>query len=245
MATSEQVQFNFLRLSIMNILAIETSSSACSVALTKNNQVTARHKVLPMQQAQLILPMIDEVLKEADITLNQLDAIAFGCGPGSFTGIRIATSTAQGLGYALNLPLIPVSSLAALAQTAFNAMGWTKLLVAIDARMQEVYWGKYIVNSAGLVELQGEEIISPPSRLPSLESFAEQGKTWVGVGSAWQVFSEQIPFSPLEKDVDGIATAEAVLQLAMPRFQAQQWVRAEEALPVYLRDNVAAKAKKP
>ena len=103
----------------MKILAIDTSSNACGVALLCNNEVKALHELAPMQQTQKILPMIDALLGEAKVSLNQLDALAFGCGPGSFTGVRIAVSVMQGLGYAMNLPLIPVSSLAALAQAAY------------------------------------------------------------------------------------------------------------------------------
>src|SRR5471032_2163673 len=107
----------------MKILAIDTSANACSVALLINNETLSSHKVIPMQQAQLILPMIEELLLTANITLNQLDALAFGCGPGSFTGVRIAASVAQGLAVAHDLPVISVSSLQALAQAAFLQLG--------------------------------------------------------------------------------------------------------------------------
>ena len=127
----------------MNLLAIETSDAACSIALQVGDAIHARHEVIPMQQSQVVLPWIDELLRAKSITLNQLDAIAFGCGPGSFTGIRLATSIAQGLGYGAGLPLIPVSSLAILAQTAYQTLGWDRVLVAVDARMQEIYTGAY------------------------------------------------------------------------------------------------------
>src|SRR5690606_29845388 len=103
----------------MKLLAIDTSAQACSIALQIDDEVKVWHEVVPMQQAQLILPRINQLLQESNLSLNQLDAVAFGCGPGSFTGVRIATSLAQGLGYALNIPLIPISSLAGLAQAAY------------------------------------------------------------------------------------------------------------------------------
>ena len=121
----------------MKILAFDTSSNACSVALLNGSAVHSSNKTLPMQQAKLILPMIHTLLDECSVGLEELDAIAFGCGPGSsFTGIRIATSVAQGLGFATQKRLISVSSLAALAQTAYLAHGKERVFVAVDARME-------------------------------------------------------------------------------------------------------------
>src|SRR5690349_9145853 len=134
------------------ILAFDTSTSACTVALQNGDFVSVRHQLAPKQQAQLILPMINELLSSTSLTANELDAIAYGCGPGSFTGIRIASSVAQGIGFAINKPIIPVSSLAALAQTAFLEQQWTRLLVAVDARMGKIYWANYVINPSGIAE---------------------------------------------------------------------------------------------
>ena len=131
----------------MKILAIETSSHACSVALLNEDKVKISHIISPMQQAKLILPMIDELLKSSALTLNDLDAIAYGCGPGGFTGVRIAASVAQGLGFAVKLPIIPISSLAVMAEAAFLERQWRKLLVAVDARADQIYWIEHVTES--------------------------------------------------------------------------------------------------
>jgi tRNA threonylcarbamoyladenosine biosynthesis protein TsaB len=222
----------------MNILAIDTSATACSLALSFNDQVKTLHIHAPMQQAQRVLSLLDDLLKSENFPLNQLNAIAFGCGPGSFTGLRIATSIAQGLGYALNIPLIPISSLAALAQTAYNTLGWKKLIVAIDARMQEIYWAKYQINQKGLAELIENERVSHPTQLQ-----ADQ-HDWYGAGNAWEIYANQLAYRPLETDFGLLPTASAILQLALPRYQNQDWVTPTQALPVYLRDEVAAKTNK-
>jgi tRNA threonylcarbamoyladenosine biosynthesis protein TsaB len=218
----------------MKILAIDTSSTACSVALLLEDEIKAIDRLLPLQQAQSILPQINELLTQCKIELKQLDALAFGRGPGSFTGVRIATSVIQGLGFALNLPIIPISSLAAVAQAAFKELGWKKLLVSVDARIQEVYWGAYSVNAEGLVTLVGNEVVSKPSELVFPED-----KEWYGVGDAWEVYRNQIKFDPLAIDSTRFPMASGVLQLAIPYYLRQEWVSAADALPVYLRDNVA------
>lgn len=217
----------------MKILAIETSSIACSVALLSHSEIKTDHRIQPMQHAQLILTMINTLLHDADIALNQLDAIAFGCGPGSFTGVRIATSVIQGLGFATDLPIIPVSSLAALAQSAYQDLNWKNLLVVIDARVQEVYTGAYQVNSNGLVELVNPEMICRPEELSVPDK-----NNWYGVGNAWQVYQNQLLFKPVAIDANRLPSAAAVLELAKVKFQKQEWVRAADALPVYLRDEV-------
>jgi tRNA threonylcarbamoyladenosine biosynthesis protein TsaB len=222
----------------MKILAIDTSSIACSVALLLDDKVIAVDKKLPLQQAQSILPIIDELLSTQKINLNQLDALALGCGPGSFTGVRIATSVIQGLGFALNLPVIPISSLAALAQAAYQELGWTKLLVGVDARIQEVYWGAYTVGEEGLVALNGYEIVTKPNELLFP---ADAG--WYGVGDAWQVYQDKIQYSPCQIDATRLPMAVGVLALAKPKYFRQEYVQAADVLPVYVRNDVAKVAK--
>lgn len=219
----------------MKILGFDTSSTACSVALLMDDHISALHKIIPMQQAQSLLPMIEELLLSHKITLNQLDAIAFGCGPGSFTGVRIAASVAQGLAYALELPVIPISSLAALAQAAYQELQWKKLLVAVDARMQEVYWGAYGIDHQGLAVLINKEAVSTPQEISSPES------DWYGVGNAWEIYKSDITYQPLLLDTTRLATAEAIVMLAKAKYLNKEWVRAEDALPVYLRETVAKK----
>lgn len=222
----------------MKLLAIDTSATACSVAIQIDDEVNVLHELAPMQQAQKILPMIDALLKASHLTLNQLDALAFGCGPGSFTGVRIAVSVMQGLGYAANLPLIPISSLAALAQAAYAELGWKKLLVAVDARIQEVYWGAYQVNHQDRVELIGKEIVCKPAEIPPILPAEE----WCGVGNGWEVYADQIAYHPLKIDTSRLPMASAILTLAQEKYENRDWVSAETALPTYLRDDVARKS---
>lgn len=219
----------------MKCLAIETSSIACSVALAIDDEIFALHRIAPQQQSQMILPMIDELLTSKNIALNQLDALAFGCGPGSFTGVRIATSVTQGLAYALNLPVIPISSLAALAQTAYQEKGYEKLLVAVDARIQEVYWGAYEVNHKGLVMLHGNEHVSRPEEIVMLNN------SWAGIGNAWEVYKDDIIQKPITLYSSGLPTAFGVAQLAKEKYHQQSWLNAADVHPTYLRDTVAKK----
>lgn len=220
----------------MKLLAIDTSSTACSVALLIDDQISSDHQIIPMQQAQNILIFIDQILLSNKISLNQLDAIAFGCGPGSFTGIRIAASVIQGLGYALNLPILSVSSLAALAQATYQELQWEKQLVAVDARIQEVYWAAYQLNQNGIMSLVGSEIVCAPN-----EVVIPHDKDWFGAGNAWEVYAGQIPFKPLAVDSTRMPMASAIIPLAKLKYLNKEWLNPASAIPVYLRDSVAKK----
>jgi tRNA threonylcarbamoyladenosine biosynthesis protein TsaB len=222
----------------MKYLAIETSSIACSVALAIDDEIFDLHEIAPQLQSQMLLPMIERLLKSKNLMINQLDALAFGSGPGSFTGVRIATSVTQGLAFAMNLPVIPISSLAALAQTAHEQYGYQKLLVAIDARMQETYWAAYEANALGLVSLCGNEHISKP------EDMILPDQSWAGVGNAWDIYKDRIVTQPIQTDSVSYPTAKAVAQLAKEKFLRQDWVDAAEVSPSYLRDSVAKKMNK-
>jgi tRNA threonylcarbamoyladenosine biosynthesis protein TsaB len=222
----------------MKLLAIDTSASACSVALLSNDKMMAKHALIPLQQAQQILGMIDELLNDNNTDVNELSALAFGCGPGSFTGVRIAASVIQGLAYATQLPIISVSSLAAAAQDAYENLHWPKILVAMDARMQEVYYGAYQVNAQGLMELQGQEVVCAPDKIPLPED-----NDWYAVGNGWQVYQSSLTYQPLALESEYMPTAFGVCLLAKAKFLAQDWQPAEEAIPVYLRDDVAQKSR--
>jgi tRNA threonylcarbamoyladenosine biosynthesis protein TsaB len=220
----------------VKLLALDTSSSACSIALSIDGKVSARHTLAPMQQAKIILPLIDELLKSENIEMNQLDAIAFGCGPGSFTGIRIAVSVAQGLAYAIQKPLISVSSLAAIAQAAYEDNdNLKKLLVAQDARINEVYWACYEAQENQLVSLIDKERITRPEEVSAPDT------SWCGVGNAWDVYRSEIPFKLAFIDTHYMPTATAILSLAEAKFRQGETVLPQDALPVYLRDDVAKK----
>lgn len=222
----------------MNILAFDTSTSACSVALyiedsPAGGQTFSTHEIIPKQHTLAILPMIQSLLDSAGTTVEALDAIAFGCGPGSFTGIRIAASLAQGLAFAGSLPVIPISSLAATAQAATMQHGWQHILVAVDARMSQVYWGAFQVQDGMVSPVFPEEIADPASvQVPPAGA-------WCGVGDGWCVYNDQlisaVGNTPQQIDSEGVPSAEAILILAKERYRRKDWVGAAEALPVYLR----------
>jgi len=224
----------------MNILALDTSTEACSAALLIGSDIVSRYTVAPRQHAKLILPMLEEVLAEANVVLGALDALAFGCGPGSFTGVRIATATAQGIAASANLAAIPISSLAAIAQRAVDEYGKEKIACAIDARMGEVYWGCYCGSDAGLVTLEGKECVVSPQAVP-----VPRRSLWTGAGTGWSAYEEELTLrmGPALLDLNAglLPNATAIVRLAAADFQQGKTVSAKKALPIYLRDQVARK----
>lgn len=147
----------------MNLLAIDTATEALSVALHVNGNLFSRFEICPQQHSQKLLPLVDEVLQEAGVQIGELDGLVFGRGPGSFTGVRIATGMIQGLSLGSNLPVVGISTLQAMAMQAVAEHGAEKVLSATDARMSEVYFGQYTAHN-GLVELVGEEVVWCASR---------------------------------------------------------------------------------
>jgi len=145
----------------LNILAFDTSTEACTIALQTNQETCFFHDKTPNAHTQILLPKIQELLRSVDITLQELDCIAFGQGPGSFTGVRIAASAAQGLAFGLQIPVIGISTLQTIAQGAYRINTLPKICATIDARMHEFYWGLYAVNQANICQLVGEEQVSP------------------------------------------------------------------------------------
>jgi tRNA threonylcarbamoyladenosine biosynthesis protein TsaB len=226
----------------MKILAIETATEACSAALLIDGAISLRYQVQPRMHSQLILPMMDELLIEAGISLSALDAIAFGRGPGAFTGVRIAVGVVQGAAFAADLPVVPVSTLAALAQRGYREFGFRQLLPAYDARMREVYWGGYVVDGQGLVRPVIDEEVSAPESVTLPE-----GLNWQGVGTGWDSYRSALEgrlgngFSGCEPGL--LCSAADVALLGASMFSEGGAVAAEQALPVYLRDKVAAKPK--
>lgn len=224
----------------MKVLAVETSTEACSAALLIGNEIQSRFAISPQGHSDLILDMLDSLLAEAGITLSAIDAFAFGRGPGSFTGVRIGVGVTQGIAFAYDLPVSPVSSLAALAQ----ASGAKKTLAAIDARMGEVYWGVYTRGIEGLVVPSDAEQVCAPLAVPLV-----RGNDWFGVGPGWEAYSDEL-CQRLGRRVSGWQTghypsARAVVQLGAAAFARGETLMAEQALPVYLRNNVAKKPPKP
>ncbi len=221
----------------MKLLAIETATEACSAALYLDGEILEQYQVAPRQHAQLLLGMADALLAEAGLTPMQLDALAFGRGPGAFTGVRIATGVAQGIAFAADLPVLPISTLAALAQGGYREFAWRQVAAAIDARMNEVYWGGYCADEQGVMQAVIEERVCPASRVPILE-----GEEWHGIGSGWAAFSDELQQASGQRVTDWqgdyFPHAQDVAVLAMDAFAKGLAVSADKALPVYLRDQV-------
>jgi len=221
----------------VKLLAIETATEACSAALFIDGEVHERFQVAPREHSRLLLPMLDELLGETGITLKMLDALAFGRGPGSFTGVRIAVSIIQGIALGADLPVVPVSTLAALAQGVLRSCGDRQVLAAIDARMEEVYWGAYRADDEGIMRLTGEERVLAAQQVPLPE-----GAGWTGAGTGWQaygsVLSERLGTQLNQWHGERYPSAADVAVLGAAGFDEGRAVAAEQALPVYLRDKV-------
>ncbi len=219
----------------MKLLAIDTATEACSAALHIDGVTTTKYEVAPRKHAEFILSMVDELLAESSLSLTQLDALAFGRGPGAFTGVRIATGVIQGLSMSVDCPVVPVSTLAALAQGAISES--KQVACAIDARMGEVYWGLYQANESNIMRLVGEECVCPPD---AVHIPASDG--WYGVGSGWETYANELQ-TRLAGSLSGFRpgdypSAEAICTLAIDAYQRGEAVDAAEAQPVYLRDKV-------
>jgi len=217
------------------ILALDTSTDACSVALDLGGEQHHAFVIEPRRHTHLLLPMVERLLAEAGVTLNSLDAIAFGRGPGSFAGIRIATGAAQGLALGADLPLLPISTLEAMAVSARELnTGHTRVLTALDARMDEVYWGAFDIAEPLPKALMEESVRSPAE----VEAPGDDGD-WLGVGSGWR-YRERMPTGPAAKvgavDESICPDARAMLILAQAQMANGAGVAPELALPVYLRE---------
>jgi tRNA threonylcarbamoyladenosine biosynthesis protein TsaB len=230
----------------MKILAIETATDACSAALYIDGQIHNVFAIAPRQHTQLILAQIEAVLAQAEIKLTQVDALAFGCGPGAFTGLRIAAGVTQGLALAADIPAIAVSSLAAMAQRAYDKYQCEKMYIGLDARMQQVYWGEYHIQD-GYSVLQGkEQVIAPQDLSASTHTHdAIQDKTseFFGIGSAWHVYEQELCHTICAKNHTKLhaiyPSAEYVAYLAVVQYKKKQYLHSGEIQPVYLRNKVA------
>jgi len=225
----------------LRILAIETATAACSAALYIDGEISERHELAPREHALLILPMIDALLAEADVPIAALDAIAYGRGPGSFTGVRIAASVVQGIAFAANLPVVAVSTLATLAQGAMRETGKHRVMAALDARMDEVYWGLYEREPGGLPRLQGEECVCAPRVVTVPES-----GVWIAAGSGWASYRVELQERVGQRAglllSDLQPRAGDLVCLAAQGYRQGEILRPEEAIPVYLRDTVVRQA---
>ncbi|MBG7601057.1 MAG: tRNA (adenosine(37)-N6)-threonylcarbamoyltransferase complex dimerization subunit type 1 TsaB [Gammaproteobacteria bacterium] len=225
----------------MNLLAIETSEAACSAAIWIDGEVIETYREQPRGHSELLLPMIDTLLSQSGVGKPQLDAIAFGRGPGSFTGVRIAAAVTQGISFGLDIPVIPVSSLQALAQGVHRTSAHQQVAAAFDARMNEVYWALCSADADGVMQLQGEETVCAPGQV----SQPQHGR-WVGAGSGWDAYAEALTerLSPwIYQQIPHLyCHAQDVAVIAAHALsQGDAAVTAAQALPLYLRNNVAKK----
>jgi len=221
----------------MKLLAIDTSTDACSAALLLDDELTTRFQIAPRKHADLLLPMLDELLGDAGIALTQLDVLAMGCGPGAFTGLRVAAGVVQGLAYAADLPVARISTLTALAQRGWREFGVDKVLCGLDARLQEVYWSACVLTEQGVMVPTDAERVCRPEEVPQ-----PAGGIWLGLGSAWHSYQ-----TPLSKRLnlychhwhgDCYPEARDIATLGLHAYRDGLTVTADQVLPVYLRNNV-------
>jgi tRNA threonylcarbamoyladenosine biosynthesis protein TsaB len=241
------------------ILAIETATEACSAALLiadgEHKRVISRFQLAPREHTKLILPMVEEVLAEANVELKDIDAIAFGRGPGAFTGLRIAAGIAQGLALSVDKPIIPVSTLSALAlqvvekEIANEIVDRASIIVALDARMGEVYWGEFRLKGGVISSISDEQVSKPQElflKVSQLEAI--QDKQLITIGSGWDVYKEEFLNKVAPENLIYIQnqypTAAAIAKSAVPLFLKDLSLPSEEAQPVYIRNKVAEKPTK-
>ncbi|WP_368543800.1 tRNA (adenosine(37)-N6)-threonylcarbamoyltransferase complex dimerization subunit type 1 TsaB [Enterobacter soli] len=225
----------------MRILAIDTATEACSAALWNDGAMCAHFEECPREHTQRILPLVKEILTRGNTALTDLDALAYGRGPGSFTGVRIGIGIAQGLALGAELPMIGVSTLATMAQGAWRKTGATRVLAAIDARMGEVYWAEYTRDEQGVWHGEETEAVLKPEAVT--ERLKNLSGEWATVGTGWPAWPEMAKDTGITL-VDGeilLPAAEDMLPLACQLFAAGKTVAVEQAEPVYLRNTVAWK----
>jgi tRNA threonylcarbamoyladenosine biosynthesis protein TsaB len=221
----------------MKLLAIDTSSDACSVALQDGEIIKERHRIEPREHTRILLPMIRELLDERGLTVRDLDAVVLGNGPGSFIGMRISASVAQGLCFGAGLPLVPVSSLAAIAAEVIESEAADKVAVAQDARMHEVYFAAYLADDQGLPVVQNAESIVSVERRDLVQCTG-----WTAAGGGWQRYPQLG-----EGSAAAIANtskvlhprARCLLKIGTAAYRLGESIEAERLQPAYLRTKVA------
>lgn len=221
------------------ILAFDTTHQACSVALRSASEIICEQRSEPRAHARILLPMIDSVLARAAMTLKDLDAVAFAQGPGSFTGVRMAASVAQGLAFGAQLPVIPVSSLATLAQACANNVADELIVPVTDAHMGEVYAGFYALQKTLVLARYADSLLAPHALTEKLAKIFP-GRALYAVGDAWSLL-ETNGLQVDKHDADAISRADNLLLLAEQAWSEGKTLPAEQALPVYLRDSSAWK----
>jgi tRNA threonylcarbamoyladenosine biosynthesis protein TsaB len=224
----------------MRILALDTSTEWCSVAVGDGTHWHRMDEHAGQAHSERILPMVHAALASAGWALASLDGIAFGSGPGSFTGVRIGCGVAQGLALGVDLPIAPIPTLAALAQEVFRTRGWSRVVACLDARMREVYLAAY-----GRYDDGWQELVAPSVELPAeaRRVVRADGGEWFGAGNGFAAY----PALAVELDLSHSAaearpTGQSIGELALPRLAAGEGVAAADAVPLYVRHRVALTA---
>ncbi len=225
----------------MKLLALDTSTEACSAALLIDGEIRSLYRVEARAHSRLILDFCARLLAQAELDLSRLDALAFGRGPGAFTGLRIGAAVTQGLALAGGLGVAPVSSLAAIAQGMYQAHATPRVLSAIDARMGEVYWGQFRLDEHDLMRAETTERVCAPDQvpLPGPGEFAAAGTGWQSHG---EVLLQRLGRPPTRLDPQRYVHAEHIARLGAYELAQGSLVPPEQALPVYLRNQVAQKS---
>lgn len=225
----------------LTLLALDTSTEACSVALWHKGEKTCLDELAQRSHTKRILPMIEQLLAQSEVKLSQLDALVFGRGPGSFTGVRVGAGIAQGLAFGADLPVIPISNLTAMAQAAYETTGSTQVLAAIDARMNEVYFSQLKAEKVQWENhefLQWQEVITEQVCSPQklTEQLQIENSDWLCVGTGWTAYPQLAEIG--QKSEINLPSAQYMLSLALPLFGQKQWISAVDIEPVYLRNEV-------
>ncbi len=222
------------------ILALDTSLQTCSVALHHNGSVLARSQQLAKGHSQLVLPMVDELLAEAGLSLGQLDALALTIGPGSFTGLRIGVSVVQGLAFGADIPVVPLSTLRTLAAGAIRRHGVQQqatILPAFDARMGEIYWGLYR-NVDGKPEACCADALNAPEAVGLTSDGVRGGVVTLGVGDGWR-YALAFPVTAQTMQIECQPLAQDLVILALDKYAEGEAKPVDQLTPVYLRDTVS------
>lgn len=223
----------------MKILALDTSTELCSVALSIDGGMLSHAVMAGNRHSEMLLPMVDDLLADAGWSLNELDGLAYGRGPGSFTGLRIGCGVVQGLAFGANLPVVGVVTLAAMAEEVHEDMAQggepTHVMACIDARMHEIYVAAYRCTPAGIEEIMAPAVMRPDALV------LPEGDNWIGCGNGFATYPDLLRGQLVHVRPDIHPHARSVARLALARFQAGEAGPADSAEPLYIRDKVALK----